>query len=62
MMSGRQRTADSFGIWDSSLCLTAAFCALRFFLSGGGGGGGVIENHNFEEKYFNFSLKFGKPL
>lgn len=58
MMSGRQRTADSFGIWDSSLCLTAAFCALRFFLRGGG----VAENNNFEEKYFNFSLKFGKPL
>lgn len=58
MMSGRQRTADSFGIWDSSLCLTPAFCALRFFLRGGV----VVENHNFEEKYFNFSLKFGKPL
>ena len=34
MMSGRQRTADSFGLWDSSLCLTAAFRALRFFLGG----------------------------
>lgn len=50
----RGRTADSFGIWNSSLSLLLS--GLLGLL------GESSEYYVFEEKCFNFSIKFGKPL
>lgn len=50
----RGRTADSFGIWNSFLSLLLS--GLLGLL------GRSPEYYVFEEKCFNFSIKFGKVL